>query len=150
MTLRKVAKNGKLIALFGCGGNRDKTKRPKMMRICLDNADEVIITDDNPRFEEPHDIRRDIISELEMKNIAMKSFEIGGKRICDVMNFEADDKICYEIKGTRSDAIKYGISIMNDGDVLLIAGKGHEDYQIIKGTKYHFSDQEEVIECFGN
>jgi UDP-N-acetylmuramoyl-L-alanyl-D-glutamate--2,6-diaminopimelate ligase len=80
----------------------------------------------------------------------MKSFEIGGKRICDVMNFEADDKICYEINGTRSDAIKYGISIMNDGDVLLIAGKGHETYQILGDTTIHFDDCEEVRKVLTN
>jgi len=107
-------KHGKLKVIFGCGGDRDKSKRPQMGEIASEIADEVIITDDNPRNEDPNKIRKEILS---------KAF--GAK----------------EIEG-RKEAI---ISVINElaaGDILLIAGKGHEDYQIIGDTKIAFSDAE--------
>ena len=115
-SLKKVCK-GKLICLFGCGGNREKEKRPKMGEISVSNADFTVITDDNPRFEDPEEIRREIES---------GAISAGGKYI--------------NIAG-REKAIEYAISLLNSGDVLLLAGKGAEDYQEICGVKYPFSDR---------
>lgn len=112
--LKKLAVNRKLITLFGCGGDRDKTKRKIMGNIAAKLSDIVIITDDNPRTEDPATIRSEIITGTS------NEIEIAG----------------------RDEAIKYAISKMEKGDILLIAGKGHEDYQIIGTTKIHFDDAE--------
>lgn len=111
LELHKLQKN-KLLVLFGCGGDRDKEKRPMMGAIASKIADIVIITDDNPRTENPSMIR-DAISQS-----APNAMKIGG----------------------RKEAIEYAINLMNKGDILLIAGKGHEDYQIIGSTKIPFDD----------
>lgn len=114
-TLRKSCK-GKLHVLFGCGGQRDTSKRGLMGSIANDLADHIIITDDNPREENASLIRQQIL------------------------------KFCpkgYEIEG-RASAIKYAINNLKSTDTLIIAGKGHEDYQIIGKDKIHFSDFEEV------
>lgn len=104
--------NDKLIVVFGAGGDRDKSKRPMMGKVAQDNADIIIVTDDNPRSEDKAVIRQEIIR--------------------DNNNF-------IEIDG-RENAIKYAINIMSQGDILLIAGKGHEDYQIIGKQKFNFDD----------
>lgn len=110
---------GKLSILFGCGGNRDKGKRPLMAAAAEKFADEVIVSDDNPRNEDPEDIIEDI----------MQGFE----------NPQKVKKI-----SPREDAIVYALNKLESGDALLIAGKGHENYQIIGNVKYHFSDAEIV------
>jgi UDP-N-acetylmuramoyl-L-alanyl-D-glutamate--2,6-diaminopimelate ligase len=107
---------GRLIVVFGCGGDRDKGKRPLMGAIAADLADEVIVTDDNPRSEEPAAIRAEILADA------------GGAR--DI--------------GDRAEAIRTGIADMKKGDVLLIAGKGHETGQIVGNCVLPFSDQDEV------
>jgi UDP-N-acetylmuramoyl-L-alanyl-D-glutamate--2,6-diaminopimelate ligase len=109
--------NGKLICVLGCGGDRDKTKRPEIGKIADRLADIVIITDDNPRTENPTKIRKEITAGC------FKAVEI------------AD----------RKEAIKYGMANMQFGDFLVILGKGHEDYQIYGDKKIHFSDKEEVL-----
>jgi UDP-N-acetylmuramoyl-L-alanyl-D-glutamate--2,6-diaminopimelate ligase len=106
----------RLIVVFGCGGDRDKGKRPLMGAIAADLADEVIVTDDNPRSEDPAAIRAEILADA------------GGAR---------------EI-GDRAQAIRTGIADMKKGDVLLIAGKGHETGQIVGNRELPFSDQDEV------
>ena len=113
--LRLLCKN-KLHVVFGCGGDRDKTKRKIMGEIAARIADNVVVTDDNPRTEDPLSIRRDILSGCTL-----------AKEI-----------------GNRAEAIKYAISQIQEGDILVIAGKGNEDYQIIGTTKIHFDDREEV------
>jgi len=110
---------GKLWAVFGCGGDRDKGKRPQMGAIASDLADTVIVTDDNPRTEDAATIRAEILAEAK-----------GAKEI-----------------GDRKTAITTAIAALKAGDVLLIAGKGHEDYQVIGTTKHHFSDHEVVAEA---
>lgn len=102
----------RLIIVFGCGGNRDKTKRPIMGKIASRIADMVIVTDDNPRFEDAQLIRQDILKGAD------KAIEIA----------------------QRKDAIYYAIDQLRSGDILVIAGKGNEEYQIIKDQKYSFSD----------
>lgn len=115
--LSPYAKESKLWLVFGCGGDRDKGKRSKMGKIADNLADEVIITDDNPRTENPNAIRKEIISSCP-----------NAKEI-----------------GDRAKAIKYAVNKMQDGDILLIAGKGHETYQII-GTEYHQFNDVAVVE----
>ncbi len=116
---------GKIITVVGCGGNRDKTKRPIMAREAVNLSDKVVFTSDNPRFEEPADILQDMIAGLtpEQQN--------GTLTIID-----------------RREAIKTASALAQPGDVILIAGKGHEDYQEIKGVKHHFDDKEEVEKIF--
>ena len=112
-------KKGKIYTIIGCGGNRDKTKRKDMGSISTNYSDYVIFTSDNPRYENPLEILNDITNDLINTN--------------------------YEIIENRKDAIKKGISLLKKNDILLILGKGHEEYQIINGTKFHFSDKEEVL-----
>ena len=112
-------KKGRVITLFGCGGDRDKTKRPEMGKIASADSDFVILTSDNPRSEEPGAIIEDIIKGIEKNN--------------------------YIVIPDRKKAIFYGLSICRKGDILLLAGKGHETYQILKNGKIHF-DEREVIE----
>ncbi|MFN3427649.1 MAG: UDP-N-acetylmuramoyl-L-alanyl-D-glutamate--2,6-diaminopimelate ligase [Candidatus Thermochlorobacter sp.] len=117
-----MPKEGKLITVFGCGGERDKGKRPQMGRVAEQLSDTVILTSDNPRSEDPETILDDI--------------EAGMSK----------NKAHYRIVN-RKEAIKKGIELLQQGDVLLVAGKGHETYQDIQGLKHHFDDRE-VIEKF--
>ena len=117
--------NGRLITVVGCGGNRDKGKRPMMAREAVNGSWKAILTSDNPRFEEPQDILNDMLAGLDMVEKA-KSLTIVDRR----------------------EAIRTACALAQSGDVVLIAGKGHEDYQIIQGVKHHFDDREEVKKCF--
>ena len=112
----------KLISVFGCGGNRDVTKRAIMGQISGELADITILTSDNPRFEDP--------------NAIIEQIELGLKKL-------TDNYIKIE---NRKNAIEYAMKIAKQGDVILIAGKGQETYQDIKGVKHHFSDKEIVQE----
>lgn len=116
---------GKLICLFGCGGDRDATKRPKMGAIAQNFADRIIITSDNPRSEDPQQIITDIIAGLKSVNP-------------DIVTVEPD----------RKEAISLLKSIADNNDVVVIAGKGHEDYQILKDKTIHFDDREEARKVF--
>lgn len=119
-SIRKIQEEmnitSKVITVFGCGGDRDKSKRPLMGQIACELSDEVIVTSDNPRSEEPEQIIKDILTGVP-ENFKNVSSEID-----------------------REKAIRKAIAIAKDNDVILIAGKGHENYQIIKGIKYDFSD----------
>ncbi len=117
--------NGRLITVVGCGGNRDKGKRPMMAREAVDGSWKAILTSDNPRFEDPQDILNDMLAGLDVTQKS-KSLTIVDRR----------------------EAIKTACAIAQKGDVVLVAGKGHEDYQIIQGVKHHFDDREEVRKCF--
>lgn len=117
--------NGRLITVVGCGGNRDKGKRPMMAREAVNGSWKAILTSDNPRFEEPQDILNDMVAGLDPVERA-KSLTIVDRR----------------------EAIKTACALAQQGDVVLVAGKGHEDYQIIQGVKHHFDDKEEVKNCF--
>jgi len=117
--------NGRLITVVGCGGNRDKGKRPMMAREAVNGSWKAILTSDNPRFEEPQDILNDMLAGLDVVDKA-KSLTIVD----------------------RKEAIRTACALAQPGDVVLVAGKGHEDYQIIQGVKHHFDDKEIVRECF--
>ena len=114
--------NGRLVVLFGCGGDRDRTKRPIMGAIAADNADFVIVTSDNPRTEAPQAIIDEILVGLEGK-------ETEHVTICD-----------------RAEAIKWAIDNHRANDVILLAGKGHEDYQVVGHEKHHMDEREIVAE----
>ncbi len=119
-------KNNKIITVFGCGGNRDSLKRPLMGSVATKYSQQVIITTDNPRFEDPDNITQDILNGID--NIARKKTLV-------ILN--------------RKEAIKTACSIASPGDVILVAGKGHEKYQEINGIKHHFDDYELLLEIFG-
>jgi len=118
---------GQIITVVGAGGNRDKGKRPLMAKECVKYSDKVIITSDNPRFEEPRDIINDMLAGLTREDMQK------------VITIE-----------DRREAIRTACIIAGAQDVILIAGKGHEDYQEIKGVKHHFDDHEVVRESFLN
>ena len=112
---------GQVITVCGAGGNRDKGKRPLMAQEAVKQSDRVIITSDNPRFEEPQDIINDMLAGLNAKQM---------KKVISIVD--------------RREAIRTACMMAQKGDVVLIAGKGHEDYQEIKGVKHHFDDKEIV------
>jgi UDP-N-acetylmuramoyl-L-alanyl-D-glutamate--2,6-diaminopimelate ligase len=147
-TLQDIC-TGRLIVVFGCGGDRDKTKRPIMGKIAASSAHLVIVTDDNPRTEDPVIIRTDIISGIkEAKKAAMDKMRSSADKIATLMHLQAENVIgnVVEITTDRKDAIGYAISQMQPEDVLLIAGKGHEDYQIRGTQKYPFNEKQIVCE----
>lgn len=115
---------GRLMCLFGCGGNRDRTKRPKMAAAAAKYADLLIVTSDNPRDEDPEEIIAEILTGLEGINVP------------------------YEVVVDRKAAILKGMQLAKKGDVLVLAGKGHEDYQILAGGKHIHMDEREIVkEC---
>ncbi|MDD3150238.1 MAG: UDP-N-acetylmuramoyl-L-alanyl-D-glutamate--2,6-diaminopimelate ligase [Candidatus Gastranaerophilales bacterium] len=119
--------NGRLICIFGCGGDRDATKRPKMGQIAENIADIIIITSGNPRSEDPQQIITDILTGIKSLN---------------------SEKIQVEID--RKTAIKLASKMAKKDDIVVIAGKGHEDYQILKDKTIHFDDKEEVKKAFAS
>ena len=127
-TIREILdtkQEGKIITVVGCGGNRDKGKRPIMAKEAALRSDRLVLTSDNPRFEEPEDILKDMQAGLDTDELRQKAITI-----CD-----------------RREAIRTAMMLAQKGDVILIAGKGHEDYQDIKGVKHHFDDHEVVKEA---
>lgn len=117
---------GQCLTVCGAGGNRDKGKRPLMAQEAARQSDRVIITSDNPRDEEPEDIINDMLAGLSAEDL---------KKTISIVD--------------RREAIRTACMMAQKGDVILVAGKGHEDYQIIKGVKYHFDDHEVVKEALG-
>ncbi|MBQ7530349.1 MAG: UDP-N-acetylmuramoyl-L-alanyl-D-glutamate--2,6-diaminopimelate ligase [Paludibacteraceae bacterium] len=121
-TIREIKKaTNKLITVVGCGGNRDKGKRPMMAQIAKRGSEQLILTSDNPRDEEPRDILSDMTAGL-----------------------TEDELRSTLVIEDRAAAIQTACTLAQSGDVILVAGKGHEDYQIIKGVKHHFDDHEQV------
>ncbi len=116
---------GKVITVIGAGGNRDKGKRPIMAKEAVRNSDRVIITSDNPRFEDPQEIINDMLAGLDTED---------RKKTISIVD--------------RKEAIRTACMLVEKGDVVLVAGKGHENYQEIKGVKHHFDDKEILISCF--
>jgi UDP-N-acetylmuramoyl-L-alanyl-D-glutamate--2,6-diaminopimelate ligase len=136
-TFREIL-SGRLICIFGCGGDRDKTKRPQMGRIAVEYADLVIITSDNPRTENPNAIIADILKGVE-------PFGLGRYHPSEIKNgFEGK---CFVVEPDREKAIFLGIRASHEGDTILIAGKGHEPYQIIGKQVFPFDDREKAIQA---
>jgi UDP-N-acetylmuramoyl-L-alanyl-D-glutamate--2,6-diaminopimelate ligase len=121
-TINKIREGGmQLITVVGAGGDRDRTKRPKMAAIAAGGSSKTILTSDNPRTEDPEKI----LDEMETgitPDLKRKTLRISN----------------------RHEAIKTAVMLANKGDVILIAGKGHENYQEVMGVKYHFDDREEL------
>ena len=110
-----------LITVVGCGGDRDKTKRPEMAQIAARKSDRLILTSDNPRTEDPNDILNDMEAGL------------------------TNEEKCNTVRITdRRQAIRTAVMMSKENDIILIAGKGHEKYQEINGVRHHFDDREEV------
>ena len=118
---------GKVITVVGAGGNRDKGKRPLMAQEAVKQSDKVIITSDNPRFEEPQDIINDMLAGVSKEDMS---------RVLAIIE--------------RKEAIRTACMLAQPGDVILVAGKGHENYQDVKGVKHHFDDKEVLKEVFDN
>src|SRR5574344_256671 len=116
---------GHVITVCGAGGNRDKGKRPLMAQEAVKQSDKVIITSDNPRFEEPQDIINDMLAGLNAKQM---------KKDVSIVD--------------RKEAVRTGCMMAQKGDIVLVAGKGHEDYQDVKGVKHHFDDKEIISNIF--
>ena len=112
---------GRLICLFGCGGNRDKTKRPKMAQAAAKYADFLMITSDNPRDEEPQAIVDDILTGLQGTDVP------------------------YQVVLDRKEAILESMRLAKKGDVIVLAGKGHEDYQVLAGGVHIHMDEREIV-----
>jgi UDP-N-acetylmuramoyl-L-alanyl-D-glutamate--2,6-diaminopimelate ligase len=121
-TVSEYAQN-RTILVFGCGGDRERTKRPIMGSIAVSKANYVIVTSDNPRTEDPGSIIREIVSGI-----------------------DEDTETPYEVIENRKDAIARALKITQPGDVVILAGKGHETYQIIGKEKHHFDEREIVAE----
>jgi UDP-N-acetylmuramoyl-L-alanyl-D-glutamate--2,6-diaminopimelate ligase len=113
----------RIVVLFGCGGDREKQKRPIMGKIASENADFVIITNDNPRSENPNSIINDIL-------------------------FGISDKDNFAVIPNRKKAIEYAIATARQGDIILLAGKGHENYEINSLGKIHFDEREILQEMY--
>ena len=125
-TIKKLLKGAaQVITVVGCGGDRDKTKRPVMAAAACEYSNKAILTSDNPRSEDPQQILNDMQEGLKSEH----------RRKCLVI---AD----------RREAIRTAVMLSQPGDIILIAGKGHEKYQEIKGVKHHFDDREELLKCF--
>lgn len=125
-TINKIRQGSeRLITVAGCGGNRDKTKRPVMAVMAAENSDVAILTSDNPRFEDPNAILEDMKAGLS-KELRSKALFITDRR----------------------EAIRTAVMMANPKDIILIAGKGHEPYQEINGVRHHFDDKEEVLAAF--
>jgi UDP-N-acetylmuramoyl-L-alanyl-D-glutamate--2,6-diaminopimelate ligase len=125
-TIKKLKKgNEQVITVVGCGGDRDKTKRPIMAEVACEHSDKVILTSDNPRSEDPAQIIKDMEAGV---NIVSK------KKTISIVE--------------RKEAIKTAVSLAKSDDIILVAGKGHEKYQEIKGVRNHFDDKEVVREMF--
>lgn len=118
-------KKGSVITVCGAGGNRDKGKRPLMAQEAVNRSERVIITSDNPRFEEPQDIINDMLAGLDKEQM---------KKVVSIAD--------------RREAIRTACMLAQPGDVILVAGKGHENYQEVKGVKHHFDDKEVLLEAF--
>ena len=118
---------GSVITVCGAGGNRDKGKRPLMAQEAVRQSDKVIITSDNPRNEDPQAIINDMLAGLDRQQM---------RKVVSIVD--------------RREAIRTACMMARKGDVVLVAGKGHEDYQEIQGVKHHFDDKEVLRECFGN
>jgi UDP-N-acetylmuramoyl-L-alanyl-D-glutamate--2,6-diaminopimelate ligase len=125
-TLNEVVDGkGNIITVCGAGGNRDKGKRPLMAQEAVKQSDKVIITSDNPRFEEPQDIINDMLAGLDSKQM---------EKVISIVD--------------RKEAIRTACMMAQKGDIILVAGKGHEDYQDVKGVKHHFDDKEIISDIF--
>lgn len=128
LTAAQALKTHRIITVFGCGGDRDRGKRPKMGRAAVEHSEVVVLTSDNPRTEDPEAI--------------LKEVEVGVREA-----LEKRPHVEYHLVADRREAIATAVRVARTGDIVLIAGKGHEDYQIIGTKKFHFDDREVAREA---
>ncbi len=128
---------GRVLVVFGCGGDRDKGKRPRMGQAAAERADVVVITSDNPRTEDPHAILDMIVAGVEKTGIVRRA----ASELCQGLSG-------FHVEPDRRAAIELAVALARPGDTLLIAGKGHEDYQILGTQKIHFDDREVAAAAF--
>ena len=144
-TLRPLTK-GRLITVFGCGGDRDRSKRPIMGEIATRLSDFTIITSDNPRTEDPLEIIKEIETGI---NTGGRGQGLGVRKISDAEFQELQTpnsrlRTAYAVIPDRHEVIRAAVNMADTNDIILVAGKGHEEYQIIGSTKIHFNDSEEI------
>lgn len=144
-TLKPLCK-GSLRVVFGCGGDRDKTKRPRMARVCEQLADFVIVTSDNPRTEDPNAVIADIVAGFE-KAPPVQSTDTRNTQYAILPRAKSRGRNTKIVEPDRRKAIELAIKSAQPDDIVLIAGKGHETYQIVGTQKSHFSDKEVAEEC---
>ena len=137
-TLKEIA-TGRIITVFGCGGDRDNGKRPIMGKIAASMSNLAIVTSDNPRTEDPHTILQQV--EAGIRPLCIRAY--GSDQLAEGFTDKG-----FVVIENRHAAIKLAISLARSGDIVLLAGKGHEDYQIIGTTKHHFDDREEAAAAF--
>jgi UDP-N-acetylmuramoyl-L-alanyl-D-glutamate--2,6-diaminopimelate ligase len=137
-TLRTLSK-GRIITVFGCGGERDKGKRPLMGQAAAENSDVIVLTSDNPRSEDPEDIISQITPGVE--NAGMRRMSAGKAK---------SGEKGYLVEVDRAEAIQAAVNLAKAGDVVLVAGKGHEKYQIQGAERRPFDDREEVSKALSN
>jgi len=125
---------GKVITVFGCGGDRDRTKRPKMGAAAVNGSDIVIVTSDNPRTEDPLSIIGEIEKGMEERGVRVPVYDLASATV--------PGKTPYCVIPDRHEAVAAAIKLAEKGDIVVLAGKGHEDYQIIGDRKLHFDDRE--------
>ena len=138
-TLQEIA-TGRIITVFGCGGDRDNGKRPIMGGVAIQYSDLAVVTSDNPRTEDP------------LRILAQVKAGIVPAAVREYSSRELDSGIAekgFIIIENRREAIRLAVRLAKAGDILLLAGKGHEDYQIVGTTKHHFDDREEAAKAFG-
>ena len=123
LTAAQAVKANRIITVFGCGGDRDRGKRPKMGRAAVECSDVVVLTSDNPRTEDPMAILQEV--------------EVGIREA-----LQRRSQVDFHLIADRREAIATAVRLARPGDIVLIAGKGHEDYQIIGTKKFHFDDRE--------
>jgi UDP-N-acetylmuramoyl-L-alanyl-D-glutamate--2,6-diaminopimelate ligase len=129
----RTIRTGRIITVMGCGGDRDRSKRPLMGKEAAAGSDFVIVTSDNPRTEDPIDI---------IKQVEEGVRSYGFKHCSEVLNGQMLNSGCYKVIPERRDAIAWAVKHLKDEDILLLAGKGHETYQEINGVRYPFDDRE--------
>lgn len=138
-TIKAIAA-GRIITVFGCGGDRDRGKRPVMGEVAVTYSDLAIVTSDNPRTEEPlaiiEDIRAGIVP------LGIREYRV------EELSGAVTDKGFTTIE-SRREAIRLAVRLARPGDIVLLAGKGHEDYQIIGSVRHHFDDREEAAAALG-
>ena len=150
-TLKEIS-TGRIITVFGCGGDRDNGKRPIMGRIAVAMSDLAIITSDNPRTEDPASIMEQIKAGITKDSPPFQGEGLSGDRAPrEYQPAGLTDGFIergFTLLENRRDAIRLAIRLARPGDIVLLAGKGHEDYQIIGTTKHHFDDREEAAAAF--
>ena len=145
-TLKPICK-GQFICVFGCGGDRDRTKRPKMAAVAHQWANVVVLTSDNPRTEDPDQILHEVLAGFPSDTVIAHVKNIGEEQVFQAISATTASGVKVFVHPDRRTAIRLAIALAGPADMVLLAGKGHENYQIIGTMKRHFDDREEAAEA---